>query len=241
MRNELEVIFPVYNEEERLLKYNVLESYHTYLLDHFGDRFSILVVINASNDRTLEIVDSLTKKYQHISYINIQTKGKGAAFLEGFRHVTAPVFVFVDIDGAVRPTEIGKLFSQIQTNDIVIGSRGCRGSNIVVYPPLRRRINSFLAGLCIRLLLKLPVRDFFCGFKMFKTSCLYKILPMLKSYGNMIDVNILYAAHKKGIKFKETPIEWRYIPSSKFSIIKSDTHSLRELFKIKYEYCRDYT
>ncbi len=238
MTPEFEIVFPAYNEEKRLSQSNVLEVYHDYLTRKFGNRFKIWVVINGTTDHTEEILAGISKRYPDIFYVNIPEKGKGAAFREALRHLSAPLFAFVDLDGAIFPDQLDRLFSEIKDKEIVIGSRKCKGAKLLVRPPWYRRWNSFFARLFVRLFLGLPVQDPFCGFKMYRRESLIRLQPFLTLQTAMIDVNILYAAQQQGMKIKEVPIEWRHVAGSKVSLLKSDWKNFKEVLKIKYRYLK---
>jgi len=205
----------------------------------YGQDFSIFPVLNGCNDKSLEIIDRPASKHEQIKYCITSKKGKGIAFLEGLKQITAPVFAFIDIDGAISPQQINRLLPYTKSHDIIFGSRKLPNSKILEQPPMIRRINSYFANLCVNQVLQLSIRDAFCGFKIFKTEAIKKILPFLKSTNSMIDINILYAAHKNGLKIKELPIEWKYVAGSKVKL-RSDIYCLMELIKIKYSYCEEF-
>ncbi|MBU0629604.1 MAG: glycosyltransferase [Candidatus Margulisbacteria bacterium] len=236
MTSRFEVIFPAYNEEKRLLGHRTLEAFYSHLTRLYGLEFSMTVVLNGCTDKSFEIVERLANKHQRLKVLVISEKGKGAAFIHGLRQVTAPLFAFIDIDGAIAPEQLDRLLPYTRSADIVFGSRKLPSSFIRKQPPLIRRLNSSLAGFCVRSILATRVRDPFCGIKIFKTASAKNILPSLKCKSSMIDSNILYAARQAGLKVVEAPVEWGYVEGSKVKL-RSDLNCLIELFKIKHQYC----
>ena len=236
---DLEVVFPAYNEEKRLETTGTLDVYHKYLSSRLESRFRIWIVVNGSSDRTFEIAQDFSRKYSEVQVLNIPARGKGAAFMAALPYLKAPLFAFVDLDGAILPNEFEKMLAAAETNDIVIGSRKCPGSRVLVKPPWYRRINSFAARLFASFVLGISFKDPFCGFKVYHRQRLLELVPFLKSPTAMIDLNILYAASKKKFSVKEIPIEWRHISGSKVSLLRSDWRNFKEVFRIKYSYVKD--
>ncbi|MFA5335868.1 MAG: glycosyltransferase [Candidatus Omnitrophota bacterium] len=235
MAPKFEIVFPAYNEAKRLKEFRTVEKYDEYFAKRCapGD-YSILVVINGSTDGTAEAVRDTAKGSGRVRYIEIPEKGKGFALIEGLKHVTAPLMVFADIDGSAGPEQAEKLLNLAQGQDIVAGSRRMPGFRITFRPPLARRVNSALASFAVRLFTGLPVRDPFCGLKVFRTEQLKKILPSCKAGGSLIDVEALSAARRAGMAIKEVPIEWGYTPGSKASIVTSDMRNLPGLIRIGF-------
>jgi glycosyltransferase involved in cell wall biosynthesis len=235
---DLEVVFPAYNEEKRLAANDTLDIYHKYLTAHFGSRFKIWVVVNGSSDRTYEIAQDFSRKHPGVQVLNIHPRGKGAAFKAVLPYLTAPFFAFVDLDGAILPDELPNMLATAMTHDIVIGSRKCLGARVTVKPPWHRQINSRLAQFFVKAVLGLPFKDPFCGFKMHRLKKILELTPFLKSPSAMMDLNILYCGLQKNFTIREVPIEWRHIPGSKVSVLKSDWRNLKEVFRIKYVYAK---
>ena len=83
---KISIIIPAYNEEKRIG--NTLQVYSAYFesirklksLD-----YEILVSINNTTDKTLEIVKKFQKKDKRIIYLNLPKGGKGYAIIEGFK------------------------------------------------------------------------------------------------------------------------------------------------------------
>lgn len=233
MAPKFEIVFPACNEAKRLLKYRTVEKYDRYFGERYGrGEYSILVVINGSTDGTANVLEGIARNSANIRHIEIPQKGKGRALIEALKHVTAPLMVFADIDGSAGPEEADKLLKFAHDFDIVAGSRRIPGSKITSPAPLSRKINSALASLAVRFFTGLPVKDPFCGLKVFKTARLREIIQSCKSDGSLMDVEVLYEARRAGISIKEIPIEWSYTPGSRASIIRSDIRNLAGLIGI---------
>ena len=118
----LTIIIPCYNEEatlqhcvERVLE---LESKDLSL--------QIIIVDDASKDRSLEIADLLREVYPNIEVFHHKVnQGKGAALRTGFNHATGDFVVVQDADLEYNPLEIRKLLEPIISGkaEVVYGSR----------------------------------------------------------------------------------------------------------------------
>ena len=140
------IIIPAHNEEKRIAK--TLEAYLFYfenlrkqkLLD-----YEILVVINNSKDKTLDIVKSFSKKNIRAKYLNLVKGGKGYAVLEGFKEALRKendLIGFVDADMATKPEAFYDLIRNLGKNDGAIASRYVKGAIVEPKPTLSRIISS---------------------------------------------------------------------------------------------------
>ena len=129
--SSLAIIIPAHNEEKRIGK--KLETYIPYFsnLVKTGklEKVKILVVINASTDKTKEIV--LKYRHKNLEFIEFIKGGKGFAVIEGFKHALKDNYTyigFVDADMATTPDEFYRLLSKIDDYDGVIASRYISGA-----------------------------------------------------------------------------------------------------------------
>lgn len=121
----LSIIIPVYNEEEKIsdcLK-SILEQ------DYTGD-FEVVAVNDGSTDRSREILEELSEKYDDLRVINLE-KNRGYAFAlnEGLKNAKGEVVVSIDADcilkegslERVRETfsddEVGAFFGEVKVGN----------------------------------------------------------------------------------------------------------------------------
>ena len=78
------IIFPVYNEEKRILK-GIQEAYQ--YISSLGIVFEFLIVDNGSTDRTEELARQLCKRLENVNYLRIKEKGVGVAFKSGVKRL----------------------------------------------------------------------------------------------------------------------------------------------------------
>ena len=205
---EVSVIIPAYNEAERIAP--TVVAAHAYFSGR-GVPYEIIVVDDASTDRTAEIVERLAADAPEVRLARQErNEGKGAAIARGMREARGAVRLFADADGATPFSEFEKLEAALQEGaDIAFGSRAMPGSVLEPpQPPLRR-----LLGVGTRLVIQstnLPwVRDSQCGFKAFTAEAADAIFPHLRTNRFGTDIEILVLARRLGLKAVEIGVLWR--------------------------------
>jgi glycosyltransferase involved in cell wall biosynthesis len=120
--NKLSIVIPVYNEES-----TVKELIEVVLKVDLGSIEKELIIVNdASKDKTGEIVDSLKVMYPQISVFHHEVNlGKGAALRTGIQHTTGDYVIIQDADLEYDPNDYRLLIEPITSGraDVVYGSR----------------------------------------------------------------------------------------------------------------------
>ena len=132
--------------------------------------------------------------------------GKGNAILQGLKLVKEDYVVIMDADLQIDPCDIDTFFNimDLYNADVVVGNKYHIYSNIEY--PLIRKVISFGYRLLVKVLFNLPLRDTQCGFKLFKRSVINKITPVLKETRYCLDLEMLIALRKKGIRVADAPV-----------------------------------
>lgn len=111
--HDLEIVIPAYNEAENIA--SVIKG----IRQELGDNCRILVVDDASEDKTSEIaLASGAGVVRHPYRI-----GNGASVKTGLRNAQAAVVVLMDADGQHLPKDIPLLLADIGKFDMVVGAR----------------------------------------------------------------------------------------------------------------------
>ena len=222
--NKVSIIIPAHNEEKRI--FETLKSYISYFENLKKNKilnYEILVVINASGDKTLEIVKSIKKEGGNLFYLNLKKGGKGYAIIEGFKESLKKKnnFIgFVDADMATSPKSFYDLIINIGGYDGIIASRYLKGSMVDPKQSFQRILVSRIFNFFIRSILFLPYRDTQCGAKIFTRKSISKILPTLSLSKWAFDVDLVYQLKKNGFSIKEIPTRWSDKEYSKVNFIK---------------------
>jgi dolichol-phosphate mannosyltransferase len=212
------IIIPTYNEKENVEK--LLEMIYEVKSD-----VNILIVDDNSPDKTYEIIEKLMKeKYKDRLFI-LKRAGKlglGTAYIAGFKWALERDYSYIfemDADFSHHPKYIPEFLKEIETHDLVIGSRYVPGGGVVNWGIIRKFISRG-GSLYSRIVLGAPIKDFTGGFKCFKRETLENLnLDKIVSNGYSFQVELNYKVWLKGMKIKETPIifEDRTLGQSKMS------------------------
>lgn len=200
------VIIPTYNEKENILK--VIE-----LVFNLEKPFHVLIVDDSSPDGTAEIVKSLQSKYADRLFLEQRKEknGLGTAYIFGFKWALAKSYDFIfemDADLSHNPLDLPRLLEacEVQGYDLAIGSRYCKGVNVVNWP-MSRVLLSFFASKYVRFILGLPVHDTTAGFKCYRRKVLETInFDKIQFVGYAFQIEMKFKTWKYGFKILEVPV-----------------------------------
>lgn len=197
------IIFPTYNERD-----NIEKIVHAVL--PLDPRINVLIVDDSSPDGTGDLADKLSQEQNNVFVLHREKKeGLGKAYLAGFRWAIEKKFDFIfemDADFSHGPEYIKDFLREIQSHDLVIGSRYISGVNVINWP-ISRLLLSYYANVYTRIITGLPLRDATGGYKCFRREVLEAInLDDVKSSGYSFQIEMSMRAWKKGFRIKEIPI-----------------------------------
>jgi len=201
------VVIPTYNEIGNV------EPLANALLDLAIPALQVLFVDDNSPDGTGELLEKLTCRFPGQVNVLHRTgpRGLGHAYGDGFRHALAAgatALVQMDADFSHQPQEAPHLLADLETADLVIGSRYVTGGGIDPAWAVQRRVLSSGGNLYARLILGLrTVQDATGGFRAWRRETLWGIgLERIHSQGYIFQVETTYVAHRLGYKIVEIPI-----------------------------------
>jgi glycosyltransferase involved in cell wall biosynthesis len=130
----ISVIVPAYNEENSIFgTLEHIDRAKKYLLERGAPPAEILVVDNASTDRTIELAQvSKAKVVQETVHSVAKVRNTGAKMAQG------DIFVFVDADVAVPETLLWRI-TQLMSDPICVG-----GAVDTDYQPVRLSVKMYL-------------------------------------------------------------------------------------------------
>ena len=211
------VIIPTYNEADNIGRIvpEVLER---------DPGIDVLVVDDNSPDGTAGIVKALPGFGDRIHILERPGKaGLGAAYIAGFKWVLentdAEAIFEMDADFSHDPSALDDFLVEIETHDVVLGSRYLHGITVVNWP-LSRVILSVGANLYARWVTWMPIKDATGGFKCFRRKVLEALpLDKIKSDGYSFQIEMNYHCWKRRFRIKEIPIMFvdRQVGISKMS------------------------
>ncbi len=228
MINEsLSVVLIAHNEE------GVIGKVVDGIISNYRDKiFEVIVVDDASTDRTAAIVEAKAKADPKVKLITRTPPcGVGRAIKTGFKSVDprASYVLTMDSDFVESIGDVGKLIAKMEEGDCdgVIGSRFVPGSRLEVYP-LTKKIMNRLFHCVVWALFHIRQKDLSNNFKLYKREVIGKmpwrsddfsinaetgILPILSGY-RVCEVPVSWVGRNKGegqSKFKLFKVGWGYI------------------------------
>jgi len=219
------IVIPAYNEERRIG--NKLDSYSKYL-EEFRKKekmdYKILIAVNNTKDRTVEIIKSYKRKNKRIDYIDLPDGGKGYAIIEGFKLMVKEDFDligFVDSDKSTSPEAYCDLIKNIKGDYGILASRYVPHAIVKTKQSFERIVVSRLGNILIRTLFAFNYRDTQCGAKLFKKEAIEKVLPNLTLTRWAFDIDLLYQLKKERFKVVEFPTMWEDDLDSKLNVKKA--------------------
>jgi glycosyltransferase involved in cell wall biosynthesis len=233
----LSIVIPAYNESVRIGK--TLPRILEYLNQNIPEA-ELIVVDDGSSDETANTAretlrDSGDTLCSVISYRS--NLGKGRAVRLGLLASRANVALFSDADLSTPITEIPKLVDPILRGecDLTFGSRALDRSLIGVHQSWRREQGGRVFNLAVRLATGLPFWDTQCGFKAFRMKVCRPIVEAATIDRFGFDVELLYVAHRAGLRLKEIPVRWDHYEGSKVSLAGDSLKMLSEVGLIRQQ------
>ncbi|MBI4158948.1 glycosyltransferase family 2 protein [Candidatus Woesearchaeota archaeon] len=229
----VDIVVPVYNEEKILEK--SISTLYNFLEKNFKYTWNIIIADNASKDNTLDVANSLSKKYKKVKVLHLNQKGRGRALRIAWTKSDADIVSYMDVDLSTDlsffPIMIDSL---IQGYDVATGSRLMEGAEIK--RSFKRELLSRGYNVLVRLILGVKYKDSQCGFKAVKREIVNDVVPEVRDNNWFFDSELLFRAHKKGYKIKEIPVKWIEDEDSRVKIVSTVTNYLKSIAVLRLEY-----
>ena len=199
------VIIPTYNEADNLPK--LVSALLTLPLD-----LNILVVDDNSPDGTGRIADDLASDHPVRVHVMHRTGklGLSSAYLQAFRSLfddTVDAIGQMDADFSHAPQKLVEMAKQLETCDLVIGSRYVPGGSTDIRWPIWRKALSAWGNFYARSILNMPLRDVTGGFRLWRRETLQAMpLERVQASGYVFTVEMVYLAWCLQFKISEVPI-----------------------------------
>lgn len=225
----LSIIIPAHNEERRLP--DTLEQVVRFIESQPYES-EVLVIENASSDKTLEIARGFEARYPCIRALHENLPGKGRAVQTGMLAARGEYRFFADADLSMPIDEVNRFLPPAVEAPIVIASREAPGAIRYDEPAYRHVTGRVFNGL-IRALVLPGLQDTQCGFKMFRADAAEDLFKRQTLMGWSFDVELLYIASLRGLQVVEIPIPWYFNPESKVNVLRDSWRMFRDLLLIR--------
>jgi glycosyltransferase involved in cell wall biosynthesis len=198
----LSLIVPAFNEER------TIESVLNRIFEFLPDVHDVLVIDDASVDRTLELSHEYGKREKRVKLFRHKTNlGKTAALQTGFAACTGSIVVVQDADLEYDPREISELIAPIKEGaaDVCLGSRFMvrRAGRVLYFRHfLANKFLTFINNLCT----DLNLTDVETGYKASRAEIAKNMI--IESSGFGFEIEFVAKCKKIGARIYEVPISY---------------------------------
>lgn len=198
------VVIPTYNEADNL------EPLVQQIQQH-ANGLHILFVDDNSPDGTGKLADAMSEKNSATVFAihRQQKQGLGPAYVYGLKHALEKgydVILQMDADLSHDPASLPMFLKQIETADLVVGSRYLRGVSVLNWD-FKRLVLSKLATKYIQFITRLPLTDATGGYNCWRRETLESIgFENAFSNGYLFSAELKYKAYRKKFNVIEIPI-----------------------------------
>jgi glycosyltransferase involved in cell wall biosynthesis len=225
----LSVVIPARNEETRLP--HALGSLFAFL-DKQPYPSEVVVVENASSDRTLEIAQKFGGNFPGLRVLHEDRPGKGRAVRRGVLEARGAYRLIADTDFSMPVEQISQFLPPACEYDVSIASREAPGA-VRYNEPYYRHLSGRVFNLLIRLLVLPGLQDTQCGFKCFREKVAEDIFRYQIMTGWSFDVELLVIARRHGYTIHEIGIPWTYYSGSRISVFRDSWRMTLDLLTIR--------
>jgi len=165
------IVVPLYNEAENVE--NLINEIYSVFKVYKQIEYEIILVNDASNDNTPEILNSLEKKYQNLKTINNKKNvGQSFSLINGIKSSKFNTIVTLDGDCQNNPADIPKLLKKYNSdNDIgLVGGLRLKRKDTII-----KKISSKIANKVRKIILNDKCDDTGCSLKVFDKKIFIKL------------------------------------------------------------------
>ena len=201
--NKRVVLIPTYNEAKNVDELIKRIAFVDPCLD-------MLIIDDNSPDGTADSVSQLQNDLPNIYLLHRPSKeGLGVAYLEGYKWALERDYeIIAQMDGDLshRPEDLPRFFSELNSCDVVVGSRYISGGCTENWG-FWRNFLSQTGNVYARMILGTKFSDFTSGYRAFMRSVPERLfVHSLLSKGYAFQIEVLARAHYAGFCIREIPI-----------------------------------
>ncbi|HLK11351.1 MAG TPA: glycosyltransferase [Candidatus Binatia bacterium] len=213
---------PVYNEEailvpntERLLAF----------LDGLGRDYEVIIGSNGSTDSTTALGVDLSRRFPHVTFFHVPTRGVGLAFREFVRRARYPFLLSVDMDLSIDLAFLPRALELLETHEIVVGSKklGKQKRSWV------RRFASDTFLRIARLLLGVTYDDYSIAAKGYRVETARRFAAHIDE-GSSYVIEMCFFTQRAGGRIVQVPVECEDWRKSKFNLVHEAFYKYGHLF-----------
>jgi dolichol-phosphate mannosyltransferase len=202
----LSIVIPARNEERCIAA--TVEHLHLELRMR-GIPHEIIVVDDASSDRTVEVLEATRRTFPELVILkNTGPHGFGRAIIHGIDHMKGDAIVIMMADESDDCRDVVRYWTLLNEGyECVFGSRFLRGGGVIDYPRFKLTINR-LANFFVRILFGFKLNDTTNAFKAYRKTVIDGCRPLISPHFN-ITVELPLKAITRGYSWVSVPVTWR--------------------------------
>ena len=241
MITSLSIIFPLYNEEQRLkASFNHILN---FIKKKPAFKIEIIFVDDGSDDNSYELINRFVKnssKNNKIKFKIIKSKknlGKGSALKLGIKKAQYDWILTTDMDMSVSLFQISDWLTKKFINKkhlVYFGSRTHKKS--IVKKNFFRNILGDIMRFLVSSILNIKIRDTQCGYKLYKKNVAKIIFSRLRNDGFDHDLELVLLLKSKRIKIIELPVKWKHKHNSRLNIFWDPIKMFIGILIIRFRY-----
>tara|TARA_B100000989_G_scaffold278538_1_gene240411 strand:- start:246 stop:965 length:720 start_codon:yes stop_codon:yes gene_type:complete len=218
----LEIIIPVFNEGDKVLK--LMELFEI----NIKSQFRVLFCYDLDNDNIFEYKDKFDEFKFEILLIKNPSSGPCLAIKEGFKKGNSDCVIVYPADDFVNFNILNQMYDDyLDGNHIVAASRFMKGGSMKDCP-LLKSILVRSASFSLYHLSSIPIKDASNGFRLFSRKLLNEV-DIESKVGFTYSLELLAKCNRLNYKISEVPAQWeeRSEGSSRFKIFRWLPHYLK--------------
>ena len=200
-RPSLSLFFPAWNEEEYVER---AVSRARLVLERLSDDWEIIIVNDASTDRTRELAEALGRTDARIRCVSHEVNQKlGGAMKTGFASSTKDIVIYSDMD---LPFDLNELERALHLMDYLEADLICAFRFDRTSEGPKRILYSYVYNALIRSLFDVQIKDINFSFKVVHRRVLEAL--ELKAEGSFIDAELVVKAIRRGFKVFQMGVDY---------------------------------
>jgi len=202
---KLSVVIPAHNEEGSVAA--TVEGI-AERLEREAIEYDVLVIDDASRDRTKEIVDAIGARNPRVRCLtSYHPPGFGFAVRCGLEQFGGDAVAIMMADGSDGPEDLVSYYRVLEEgHECAFGSRFVRGGRVIDYPRAKLIMNR-IVNFGIRVLFRHRYNDTTNAFKAYRREVIDAVQPLLSHHFNLT-VELPLKAIVRGFDFEVVPISW---------------------------------
>ena len=211
----LEIIIPVFNEGDKILK--LMELFQ----NNIKNNFRVLFCYDLDNDDIFQYEDKLKEFNFEIQFIKNPLRGPCSAIKEGFKSGNSDCVIVYPADDFINFNILDEMYKKfINGSYIVAASRFVKGGSMKDCP-LIKSILVRTASFTLYYLSSIPIKDASNGFRLFSRQLLNEV-NIESKVGFAYSLELLAKCNRLKYKISEIPAQWeeRSEGSSRFKVFK---------------------